>query len=224
MDARTGIKNAMLEIIQVEKRIFPSSVNFHACIPVRSKSIGDTSCTFERKFSRILFGWLFAPGPFRAKIHSANQAIFQKVFLEIDLGFDIAFMLIEPIDFIVQQVTRLQSYCDANGILERAQHPIFCRGFKSAETISIGVVQCITVAIDALVVEIMLGERKASLKLVGKSIFSFRFEMSSVVSPFALSFAQSKELINLPTVRGQRFRAAHETEELLVSAYDRKAT
>ena len=40
---------------------------------------------------------------------------------------------------------------------------------------------------------------------------------SSVVRSFALSFAQGNELIKLPTVRRQRFRAARETEKLLVS-------
>src|SRR6266536_6349162 len=109
MDTRTSIKNAVLEVIQIEKRIFPSGMNFHARIPVWSKAIGHTSCAFEREFSRILLGRLFAPGPFRAKIDSANYTILQKVFLEIDLGFDVAFMLIEPIDFIVQQVATLQS-------------------------------------------------------------------------------------------------------------------
>jgi hypothetical protein len=70
----------------------------------------------------------------------------------------------------------------------------------------------------------MLDERKARLELIGQSTFAFRFEVSSVVRPFALSFAQSNELINLPTVRRECFRAAHETEKLLISAHDRNAT
>jgi hypothetical protein len=70
----------------------------------------------------------------------------------------------------------------------------------------------------------MLDKRKARLELIRQSIFGFRFKMSSVVRPFALSFAQGNELINLPTVRWQRFGAAHETEELLISAHDSNAT